>query len=159
MNLRVLAPFCACLRDQWKIVLARLLILKDFLADPATLKEVRQSRHLRRQTCNDRSIESHSFFGRVANPATSDPPENKTAALTVISGGGKEDRKGGGRSCREIYRTGHDSATAGIADRLRELARAVRRIGGRDPEAIAIAKDDIAFALVGLARRVDGGRR
>lgn len=44
------------------------------------------------------------------------------------------------------------------ADRLRELARDVRRIGGRDPELIAIAKDEIAHALIGLARRIDGGR-
>ena len=47
------------------------------------------------------------------------------------------------------------------ADRLRELARDVRRIGDpfrHDPEAIAAAKDEIAFELVRLARRLEGGR-
>ena len=46
-------------------------------------------------------------------------------------------------------------------DRLRELARDVRRIHSgynADPEAIAIRKDEIASELVRLARRVDGGR-
>jgi hypothetical protein len=48
------------------------------------------------------------------------------------------------------------------ADRLHELARAVRQIGTGhrcDPERIAIAKDEIAHELVILARRLDGGRR
>jgi len=47
-----------------------------------------------------------------------------------------------------------------LANRLRDLARDVRRIGcglRSDPEAIAIAKDVIAAELAGLARRVDGG--
>lgn len=47
------------------------------------------------------------------------------------------------------------------ADRLRALAREVRRIGDpyrTDPEAIAVAKDEIAHELVSLARRLDGGR-
>jgi hypothetical protein len=47
------------------------------------------------------------------------------------------------------------------SDRLRTLAREVRRIGvasRHDPERIAIAKDSIAHELVTLARRLDGGR-
>lgn len=47
------------------------------------------------------------------------------------------------------------------ADRLRALARDVRRIGDglrHDPEAIATAKDHIACELLILARRLEGGR-
>ena len=47
---------------------------------------------------------------------------------------------------------------AEIAAQLRDLARAVRRIGdGRhaDPEAIAEAKDEIATRLAGLARAME----
>jgi hypothetical protein len=42
---------------------------------------------------------------------------------------------------------------------LQELARAVRRIGSGfrcDPETIAIAKDEIAHKLTGIARRLAG---
>ncbi len=52
---------------------------------------------------------------------------------------------------------GRDSG-AHTADELRSLARDVRRIGDgfRDnPEAIAIAKDDVVHRLVALARRVE----
>lgn len=48
--------------------------------------------------------------------------------------------------------------TAIMAD-LQELARDVRRIGSGfrcDPEAIAMAKDEIAHRLTGLARRIGG---
>lgn len=47
------------------------------------------------------------------------------------------------------------------ADRLRALARDVRRMGDayrRDPESIALEKDEIASELLSLARRLDGGR-
>lgn len=55
-----------------------------------------------------------------------------------------------------------DSTASGVSlvvsDQLRNLANAVRRIGGRDPEAIAISKDEVAAELVRLARLLGSGR-
>jgi hypothetical protein len=48
-----------------------------------------------------------------------------------------------------------------VPDELRALAVAVRRIGDGyrdDPETIAIAKDQIAARLAGLARRMEAAR-
>ena len=46
----------------------------------------------------------------------------------------------------------------GVPDQLRVRARAVRQIGDGwhdDPEAVAIAKDDVAKRLVAIARELD----
>ena len=49
-----------------------------------------------------------------------------------------------------------------MADELRTLAQDVRCLGNgfrQDPEAICLAKDDIAKRLAGLARQVEGTAR
>jgi hypothetical protein len=45
-----------------------------------------------------------------------------------------------------------------VPEELRDLARAVRRIGDGyrcDPETVALAKDEIATRLAGLARQME----
>jgi hypothetical protein len=49
---------------------------------------------------------------------------------------------------------------ASASERLRQLARRVRRLGvsGRtDPESVLVEKDEIAHRLNGIARELDGG--
>ena len=49
-----------------------------------------------------------------------------------------------------------------LAEELRELALDVRRLGNgfrQDPEALCIAKDEIAKRLAGLARQVEEAAR
>ena len=59
----------------------------ELLADPATLREVRQYGDLGRQTFGSRFTEFQGFSGRLANLATGDPPQNETAAPTGIGSG------------------------------------------------------------------------
>jgi hypothetical protein len=48
---------------------------------------------LRWQTFESRSTEFQGFFGQVANRATGDPPQIKTAAPRDIGSGGKDEWK------------------------------------------------------------------
>lgn len=57
--------------------------------------------------------------------------------------------------------TGNKISSRETADRLRGLAREVRRIGDgyrHDPEAIAIQKDGVASRLIAIARELDTTR-
>jgi hypothetical protein len=97
-------------------------------------------------------IESRGVSG--AGPKQSGgPPERERPAALAGANGAKYSS-----GVDANVRTGKRSAQAGLGRRLRELARDVRRIGGRDPEAIAISKDDVVSALGGLARRIEGAQ-
>ncbi len=91
----------------------------------------------------------------MANPRLGDPPAKESPAALAGANRAELEQASNGTDNRTTHRRPQD----GVGIRLRELARDVRRIGGRDPEAIAISKDEVAVALVGLARRIEGGRR
>ncbi|MGP1397162.1 MAG: hypothetical protein ACTS3R_16770 [Inquilinaceae bacterium] len=64
------------------------------------------------------------------------------------------------RASDVLYRRSESLPAARVADQLRGLAGAVRRIGDGyrcDPETIAAQKDDIAFRLRILAQAVERG--
>ena len=96
--------------------------LSHKMADGVGLQKACPTNGLDLLTGPDGLIERKGLFPGLSNRAG--PPGNKTAALTVISGGGKEDRKGGDRSGEEQYYT--DRLTA-IAPRIIALHFGVDR--------------------------------
>jgi hypothetical protein len=65
--------------------------------------EAKENKAFSWQTFESRFIESQGFSGRVANRATGDPPERKTAAPREIGSGGEADLEIGEISEVELY--------------------------------------------------------
>lgn len=70
------------------------------------MPEASRIKSLQRQTYESRSIEFKSFFARVANLGSVDPPPRiETAAPTGIGSGGKAGYKNAGKRLPDFYRT------------------------------------------------------
>ena len=108
------------------------------------------------QTDRKRFVAFQGFPGRLANLGTVDPPAKRSPVEAATSN----------RANSQNTQLPHNAAErrpsqGDVGNRLRALARDVRRIGDayrRDPESIAVEKDEIATELLSLARRLDGGR-
>ena len=95
-------------------------------------------------------IKSRGVSG--AGPKRSGGPPGRERPAALAGANGAKYSSG----CNGHLRTGERSAQAGLSRRLRELARSVRRIGGHDPEDIAISKDEVDCDPGSFVRRVEG---